>query len=117
MWDTNLPLIPQNRRSPFVTPPHSRQGHLAPNPTQQSPPVTTPPYTQDKGIYLLDDPLAAVDVHVARRLVDRCLAGESAILRSKTRVLATHHTRWLAKADLVVRMSRGRIVQSGLYLE
>ena len=64
-------------------------------------------------MYLLDDPLAAVDVHVARRLMDRCIHGQGALLRDKTRILATHHTRWLRDADLVVRMHRGRIVHVG----
>ena len=59
---------------------------------------------------MLDDPLAAVDPHVAHHLYERCIMG---LLGSKTRVLATHHTRFLRAADLVVVMDRGRICASG----
>ncbi|KAJ2799633.1 hypothetical protein H4R20_004358, partial [Coemansia guatemalensis] len=38
-------------------------------------------------IYLLDDVLAAVDVHVSRRLIRRVLAGPSAVLRGATRII------------------------------
>ena len=45
---------------------------------------------QDKAVYLLDDPLAAVDAHVAAHLYHHCING---LLRHKTRVLSTHHIR------------------------
>lgn len=38
----------------------------------------------DADIYLLDDPLSAVDAHVGRHLFDRCVMG---LLRSKSRIL------------------------------
>ena len=47
-------------------------------------------HDQDKSLYLLDDPLAAVDAHVASHLFSHCIMG---LLRSKTRVLCTHHLR------------------------
>ena len=50
--------------------------------------VTTAP--QDKEVYLLDDPLSAVDAHVGAHLFTHCVMG---LLRNKTRVLATHHVR------------------------
>ena len=37
---------------------------------------------QDKDIYLLDDPLAAVDAHVAQHLFQHCILG---VLKRKTR--------------------------------
>ena len=37
---------------------------------------------KDKSIYLLDDPLSAVDVHVANHLYTHCIMG---LLRGKTR--------------------------------
>jgi ABC-type iron transport system FetAB ATPase subunit len=40
-------------------------------------------------IYLLDDPLSAVDAHVGKKLLRSCIGG---LLRNKTRVLATHQT-------------------------
>ena len=55
--------------------------------------------SQDKEIYLLDDPLSAVDAHVATHLYTHCIMG---LLRRKTRVLCTHHTRFLQEADCVI---------------
>lgn len=46
---------------------------------------------QDKAVYLLDDPLAAVDAHVASHLYHHCING---LLKEKTRVLCTHHIRY-----------------------
>ena len=61
-------------------------------------------------MYLLDDPLAAVDAHVANHLFSHCIMGH---LRTKTRVLCTHHVRFLYNADLVLVMDGGRVVLSG----
>ncbi|XP_072165776.1 ATP-binding cassette sub-family C member 10-like [Diadema setosum] len=65
---------------------------------------------QDKEIYLLDDPLAAVDVHVGRHIFSKCIMG---LLRDKTRILCTHHTGYLAEADMVIVMEGCRIVNVG----
>ncbi|XP_077341580.1 ATP-binding cassette sub-family C member 10 isoform X2 [Lithobates pipiens] len=65
---------------------------------------------QEKDIYLLDDPLAAVDADVASHLMDKCILG---ILRHKTRILCTHRTELLEKADLLVLMDDGKIIQTG----
>jgi ABC-type nitrate/sulfonate/bicarbonate transport system ATPase subunit len=45
---------------------------------------------QDADVYILDDPLSAVDVHVSRHLVERCVRG---ILKGKSVVLVTHQVR------------------------
>ncbi|XP_078503539.1 ATP-binding cassette sub-family C member 10-like isoform X2 [Lissotriton helveticus] len=65
---------------------------------------------QDKEIYLLDDPLAAVDADVARHLLEKCILG---ILRDKTRILCTHRTEFLSKADFLILMDEGKIIQTG----
>eukprot|EP00794_Sanderia_malayensis_P019839 gene19839-21781_t len=65
---------------------------------------------QDKDIYLLDDPLAAVDAHVAEHLFNECILG---LLGNKTRVLCTHHTKYLWKADYIIVLNEGRIVIAG----
>ncbi|KAL5483667.1 hypothetical protein EMCRGX_G020072 [Ephydatia muelleri] len=65
---------------------------------------------QDKDVYFLDDPLAAVDAHVANHLFSQCIMG---LLRTKTRVLCTHHVRFLYEADLIVVMDDGQIILSG----
>ncbi|XP_051881362.1 ATP-binding cassette sub-family C member 10 [Pristis pectinata] len=64
----------------------------------------------DKDVYLLDDPLAAVDADVANRLMKNCILGS---LKNKTVILCTHRTEFLEEADMVVMMENGRIVKTG----
>lgn len=66
--------------------------------------------SQEKDIYLLDDPLAAVDADVASHLMEKCILG---ILGHRTRILCTHRTELLEKADLLVLMDDGKIIQTG----
>ncbi|NXC75168.1 MRP7 protein, partial [Anhinga anhinga] len=65
---------------------------------------------QDKELYLLDDPLAAVDADVANHLMQKCILG---VLRHKTRILCTHRTEFLEKADALLLIDNGRIVKTG----
>ncbi|KRT84878.1 ABC transporter ATP-binding protein, partial [Oryctes borbonicus] len=65
---------------------------------------------QDKQIYLLDDIISAVDAKVARQIFQNCIMG---ILRHKTRILCTHHVRYLMHADKIVVMENGVIQQQG----
>lgn len=65
---------------------------------------------QEKDIYLLDDPLAAVDADVANHLLEKCILG---ILKHKTTILCTHRIEFLEKADVVVLMDDGKIVKTG----
>ncbi|XP_003727446.1 multidrug resistance-associated protein 7 [Strongylocentrotus purpuratus] len=65
---------------------------------------------QDSDIYLLDDPLAAVDADVGQHIFSKCIMG---LLRNKTRVVCTHHTRYLVEADVVVVMDDFKIVDIG----
>ena len=61
-------------------------------------------------IFLLDDPLSAVDTHVARRLMDECLLG---VLRDSTRVLVTHQIQFLTHADRIIVVDDGKIIAQG----
>uniref|UniRef100_A0A8C5X3B7 ATP-binding cassette sub-family C member 10 n=1 Tax=Malurus cyaneus samueli TaxID=2593467 RepID=A0A8C5X3B7_9PASS len=65
---------------------------------------------QEKELYLLDDPLAAVDADVANHIMRKCILG---VLKDKTRVLCTHRTEFLEKADVLLLMDNGRIVKTG----
>lgn len=65
---------------------------------------------QNKDIYLLDDPLAAVDTDVARHLMKKCI---TELLRGKTRILCTHRIEFVEDADLAVLMDDGTIVRTG----
>ncbi|XP_029284201.1 LOW QUALITY PROTEIN: multidrug resistance-associated protein 7 [Cottoperca gobio] len=64
----------------------------------------------DKDIYLLDDPLAAVDTDVAEHLMKKCIME---LLRGKTRILCTHRVEFVDKADMVVLMDNGTIIKTG----
>ncbi|XP_045397975.1 ATP-binding cassette sub-family C member 10 isoform X2 [Lemur catta] len=65
---------------------------------------------QEKELYLLDDPLAAVDADVATHLLHRCILG---VLSHTTRLLCTHRTEYLERADVVLLMEAGRLIQAG----
>ncbi|CBZ27157.1 putative ABC transporter [Leishmania mexicana MHOM/GT/2001/U1103] len=64
----------------------------------------------NRDVYLLDDPLSALDAHVGERVVEECFLGA---LAGKTRVLATHQVHVVPRADYVVALSDGRVEFSG----
>lgn len=68
----------------------------------------------DADVYLLDDPLSAVDAHVGRHLFDECICG---LLAGSTRVLVTHQLQFLAQADLVAVVKQGSISDIGSHDE
>ena len=55
-------------------------------------------------IYLLDDPLSALDLHVAHHIVRECLNG---ILKDKTRVLFVNSLLGMEKADRIFVVKNG----------
>nr|AHB63235.1 multidrug resistance-associated protein [Chrysomela lapponica] len=65
-------------------------------------------------VYLMDDPLSAVDTHVGRHLFDECIYRH---LRGKTRILVTHQLQYLKNADVIVVMNEGRIEAQGSFEE
>uniref|UniRef100_A0A8B9RPH0 ABC-type glutathione-S-conjugate transporter n=1 Tax=Astyanax mexicanus TaxID=7994 RepID=A0A8B9RPH0_ASTMX len=67
-------------------------------------------------IYLLDDPLSAVDAQVGQHIFDRVI-GPKGILKNKTRVLVTHGLNFLPQADLILVMGDGEITETGSYIE
>uniref|UniRef100_A0A8C4UKM5 Multidrug resistance-associated protein 1 n=1 Tax=Falco tinnunculus TaxID=100819 RepID=A0A8C4UKM5_FALTI len=67
-------------------------------------------------LYLLDDTLSAVDVHIGKHLFEK-LIGPSGLLKSKTRILVTHNVTLLPHTDLIIVMEKGRISQMGTYQE
>lgn len=64
----------------------------------------------DKDIYLLDDILATLDMKVARHVFQHVILG---LLRNKTRILCTHQIQYLVHADVVIEMSKGKIINQG----
>uniref|UniRef100_A0A8C6UG54 ABC-type glutathione-S-conjugate transporter n=1 Tax=Neogobius melanostomus TaxID=47308 RepID=A0A8C6UG54_9GOBI len=67
-------------------------------------------------VYLLDDPLSAVDAHVGQHIFDKVI-GPKGVLRDKTRVLVTHGMSFLPQADLILVLAEGEISESGSYQE
>ena len=65
-------------------------------------------------IYLLDDPLAAVDSHVAAHLFEH-VVGEHGMLSNGLRILVTNQLQYLSLADKVVMMDGGKIAAQGSY--
>ncbi|XP_063704489.1 probable multidrug resistance-associated protein lethal(2)03659 [Culicoides brevitarsis] len=63
-------------------------------------------------IYLLDDPLSAVDAHVGRHIFDKCIRG---FLSDKICVLATHQLQYLKDCKHIVLMNDAKIEAQGSY--
>ncbi|XP_069110716.1 ATP-binding cassette sub-family C member 3-like [Argopecten irradians] len=70
----------------------------------------------DSDIYLLDDPLSAVDSHVGKHIFDRVI-GHNGLLEKKTRVLITHGVQWLPHVDTIVVLDNGKVTEVGSYDE
>ncbi|XP_016383055.1 multidrug resistance-associated protein 1-like isoform X2 [Sinocyclocheilus rhinocerous] len=67
-------------------------------------------------IYLLDDPLSAVDAHVGQHIFEKVI-GPNGVLKNKTRILVTHGLSFLPQADLILVMEDGEITEMGSYAE
>ena len=52
----------------------------------------------DADIYLLDDPLSALDMNVSKEIFDRCICD---VLSDRIRVIITHNPYCLQRADLI----------------
>lgn len=63
-------------------------------------------------VYLLDDPLSAVDTHVSKHLFDQCLRD---FLKEKTVILVTHQLQFLQYVDQIIILSNGRVEAVGSY--
>ena len=68
----------------------------------------------NREIYLLDDPLSAVDPEVSSTLFTKCIKG---ILMKKTVILATHQAHFVSQADKVLILDDGRQAFFGTYKE
>lgn len=60
----------------------------------------------DRDMYLLDDPLSAVDQHVGQHLFSHVIKGQ---LKDKTVVLVTHQLQYLSRCDAVLFLKGGQI--------
>ncbi|CAO2632963.1 ATP-binding cassette sub-family C member 6 [Lemmus lemmus] len=65
-------------------------------------------------VYLLDDPLAALDAHVSQRVFKQVI-GPSGLLQGTTRILVTHTLHVLPQADQILVLANGTIAEMGSY--
>uniref|UniRef100_A0A2K5X360 ATP-binding cassette sub-family C member 12 n=1 Tax=Macaca fascicularis TaxID=9541 RepID=A0A2K5X360_MACFA len=68
----------------------------------------------DRQLYLLDDPLSAVDAHVGKHVFEECI---KKTLRGKTVVLVTHQLQFLESCDEVILLEDGEICEKGTHKE
>ncbi|XP_055326333.1 ATP-binding cassette sub-family C member 4-like [Sitodiplosis mosellana] len=61
-------------------------------------------------IYLLDDPLSAIDTHVGKHIFDKCIKG---FLSDKICVLVTHQLQYLRNVQHVVLLNKGKVEAQG----
>uniref|UniRef100_A0A8C5LAH4 ATP-binding cassette sub-family C member 6 n=1 Tax=Jaculus jaculus TaxID=51337 RepID=A0A8C5LAH4_JACJA len=67
-------------------------------------------------VYLLDDPLAALDAHVSQHVFNQVI-GPSGLLQGTTRILVTHALHVLPQADQIVVLADGAVAEMGSYQE
>ncbi|CAI5456632.1 unnamed protein product [Caenorhabditis angaria] len=63
---------------------------------------------QNRDVYLLDDPLSAVDAHVGKHLFENVI-GPHGMLANTTRILVTNCTSYLQQSDKIIIMKDGAI--------
>ncbi|KAK9680179.1 ABC transporter transmembrane region [Popillia japonica] len=69
---------------------------------------------READIYLLDDPLSAVDAHVGKELFEECIIK---YLKGKTRILVTHQLQFLKQVDQIIIVDNGQIEKVGTFEE
>ncbi|XP_062818074.1 ATP-binding cassette sub-family C member 12 isoform X2 [Anolis carolinensis] len=68
----------------------------------------------NRDIYLLDDPLSAVDAHVGKHIFEQCI---KVALQGKTILLVTHQLQYLEFCDDIILLEDGEICESGCHTE
>ncbi|XP_020807936.1 multidrug resistance-associated protein 1 isoform X15 [Drosophila serrata] len=68
----------------------------------------------DADLYLLDDPLSAVDAHVGKHIFEEVI-GPKGVLARKSRILVTHGVTFLPQVDSIYVMKMGEISESGTF--
>jgi len=68
----------------------------------------------DADIYLLDDPLSAVDAKVAKSIYTEAISG---LLKEKTVILVTHQVYFVRDVPNIIVMEHGKVLGNGTYEE
>ncbi|KRZ56418.1 Multidrug resistance-associated protein 1 [Trichinella nativa] len=71
---------------------------------------------QNADIYLLDDPLSAVDSHVGQHIFENIISNNG-LLKNKTRVFVTHGLGYLKDVNKIIVLNHGTISEIGTYNE
>uniref|UniRef100_A0A8B9L136 ATP-binding cassette sub-family C member 5 n=1 Tax=Astyanax mexicanus TaxID=7994 RepID=A0A8B9L136_ASTMX len=66
----------------------------------------------DRSIYILDDPLSALDAHVGNHIFNNAIKKQ---LRGKTIIFVTHQLQYLVDCDDVIFMREGNITEQGTH--
>ncbi|KAL9957080.1 hypothetical protein ACROYT_G038671 [Oculina patagonica] len=68
----------------------------------------------DADIYLLDDPLSAVDFKVGQHIFRQCI---KSLLGDKTRIMICHEEQYMKEADEVIVLHKGHMLGKGRFIE
>ncbi|XP_034536168.1 multidrug resistance-associated protein 9-like [Notolabrus celidotus] len=68
----------------------------------------------DRDLYLLDDPLSAVDAHVRKHIFEECIKKQ---LQGKSIVLVTHQLQYMEFCDEVLVLKDGTVLEKGSHLD
>ncbi|CAK6983103.1 ATP-binding cassette sub-family C member 12-like [Scomber scombrus] len=68
----------------------------------------------NRDVYLLDDPLSAVDAHEAKQLFEDCIRKE---LQGKSVVMVTHQLQYMKFCDEVLVLKDGAVLESGSHVD
>ncbi|XP_049450093.1 ATP-binding cassette sub-family C member 12-like [Epinephelus fuscoguttatus] len=68
----------------------------------------------NKDLYLLDDPLSAVDAHVGKHIFEECIKTD---LLGKSVILVTHQLQYMEYCDKVLVLKDGVVLEAGSHLE
>ncbi|BBN10413.1 hypothetical protein Mp_5g03360 [Marchantia polymorpha subsp. ruderalis] len=66
----------------------------------------------DMDVYLLDDPLSAVDAHVGAHLFSKCITG---FLSDKTRIFITNQLQYVPSVDHIMVLEEGAVAEQGAF--
>ena len=66
----------------------------------------------DADFVIMDDPLSALDAHVAKDVFNKCVRG---VFREKAVLLVTHQLHFVERADKILVMKDGEVVERGTY--
>nr|XP_047130820.1 multidrug resistance-associated protein 1-like isoform X2 [Hydra vulgaris] len=67
-------------------------------------------------IYIMDDPLSAVDARAGKNIFDQVI-GNNGLLNKKTRIMVTHDLAYLRLVDQIIVLNDNKTFESGSYEE